>query len=77
MSSKFGAPSEKAPQIDTEQVLRAAQELYEKQKLNAQNNEDQESGNDDEEDSEEEMSFTSNEGADDEQGLLDLIEKLK
>lgn len=25
MSSKFGAPSSKAPQIDTEEVLRAAQ----------------------------------------------------
>lgn len=32
MSSKFGAPSDKAPQLDTDQVLKAAQELYEKQK---------------------------------------------
>ena len=31
MSSKFGGNQEKAPQIDTEEVLKAAQALYEKQ----------------------------------------------
>lgn len=77
-SAKFGGQADESKfKIDTQEVLKAAKEIYQKQQSNPVQYQEQEmDGESSSDDSQSEMSYTSDDGNNqDEQALLDLIAK--